>query len=112
MCFPNSIVLSVESKIKELKVAASNEKLKLAKPFNCPNCKVKTANMADLKMHLKTSHSKLDKRKRSIRKTAQILNENLSLLDISDKELTLEEHSEEKEETPEINCDWDPCGYK
>ena len=76
------------------------------KKFPCPHCKVKSSTVGDLKMHLKSSHSLITKKK-----NISTLNEDLSLLDvsISDQDKSLVELPSKKSF---INCDWDPCEYK
>ena len=92
------------------------DKTKVAKPFHCPNCKVKSATVGDLRMHMKSSHG----RKQISRKPMETLDEDTSLLmleDTDDSIVTLEENLIEKDDisvgaVPVIDCEWLPCDYK
>ena len=101
----------IDSFNTKVQIALGKPKIKINnkkehKKFPCPHCKVKSSTVGDLKMHLKSSHSFITKKKKSL-----TLNEDLSLLDesLSDKEETL---SVLPSKEPVIECDWDPCGYK
>ena len=79
------------------------------KPFNCPQCKVTASTVGDLRMHLKSSHTKITNR----RHNQMTLNEDLSLLDDEhDSTVTLDEQSDIIEKSKAIGCDWLPCDYK
>ena len=74
-----------------------------SKPFHFPECKVKSTTVADLRMHLKSSHSKTENKKRVKMNTKMILNEDLSLLNDSESSITtLDEHPEESVQPPVI----------
>ena len=76
----------------------------------CPHCKVKATTVADLKMHMKKSHSKANRNRLKQRTQA----EDLSLLDDSvvvNKMIKLEE-SEEISLNPQNICDWLPCYFQ
>ena len=97
---------------------AINQKSKVTKPFNCPQCKVKATTIGDLKKHVKTSHSKLFTNDKVSSKYSAMMNEDLSILDTTDNSIviTLDENADEKpaiecDDKPAIDCDWDPCNY-
>ena len=86
------------------------QKTNVSKPFHCPHCKVKSSTVGDLRMHLKSSHSKIDNRKPH----RIILNEDMSLLDDSNDgpvAITLDELPQVIPDKPTIDCDWLPCDY-
>ena len=78
------------------------------KPFGCPNCKVKSSTVADLRKHMKTSH-------KIKTKNTKILNEDTSILDDSlDKSncIILEEDSTPIPVIPENSCGWLNCDFE
>ena len=80
------------------------------KPFHCPQCKVKSTTVADLKMHLKSSHSNVIRRNQLVRKVKKNLNENLSLLDVSEHSIaTLDEHPHETPQPSNLILEFDEC---
>ena len=82
---------------------AINLKPKGSKPFHCPECKVKTTTIGDLKKHVKSSHSKNVVGTQPRRKFTSTMNEDLSLLnDTKNSVITLDENSEEIVETKKI----------
>ena len=46
-----------------------------SKPFHCPQCKVKSSTVADLRKHIKSSHSKTETKYKVIKKSKRILDE-------------------------------------
>ena len=80
------------------------------KPFHCPQCKVKSTTVADLKMHMKSSHSNVIRRNQLVRKVKKNLNENLSLLDVSEHSIaTLDEHPHETPQPSNLILEFDEC---
>ena len=61
--------------------STTNLKSSSSKPFNCPHCRVKASTVGDLRMHLKSSHSSITKKKPA--RMIKTLNEDTSLLDDS-----------------------------
>ena len=62
------------------------------KPFHCPHCKVRNATVADLRMHMKSSHSKIKSKRFLENNSIKTLNEDTSLLNDSDSSIvTLDE---------------------
>ena len=70
---------------------AIKKKDKMSKPFQCPHCKVKNSTVADLRMHVKSSHSmKIQNGKKET-----IMYEDISILSESETSMhALEDHSE------------------
>ena len=96
----NSDVRSVLGKSKQA------TKVIKSKPFNCPHCKVKLTTIADLKMHIKSSHSKVVMKNQVKQKNNRIMDEGTSLLNDTDTNmLSLEEHPEDYRETDKVDCD-------
>ena len=67
-----------------------------SKKFNCTQCKVKSSTLGDLRMHLKSSHSAITKKKISVK--SLVLDEDLTLSEESsaDKDDTVNELHPEK----------------
>ena len=88
------------SNVQEILGKSKTPKIKNTKPFQCPQCKVKPTTVGDLKMHMKSSHSK----KQIGQNVKQIMNEDISIIslldDTCDSFVTLDEHSEEKDAIP------------
>ena len=77
-----------------------------SKPFHCPECKVKATTVGNLRMHLKSSHSKTENKKKETKKTRSIMHEDLSLInDAGNSSITLDEQSEEFIEPPSIQIE-------
>ena len=92
------------------------QKSKGAKPFGCPHCKVKSATVGDLKMHLKHSHTSLSSRKSNKKsKRQKTLNEDTSILDDSMNDsdiISLEESIRKSPDKTVFNCNLIPCDFK
>ena len=85
------------SNVQEMLGNNKAAKIKTSKPFQCPQCKVKSTTVGDLKMHMKASHSK----KQISYHVKQIMNEDISLLDDTQESIvTLDELSEVKGTAP------------
>ena len=80
------------------------QKARGKKPFHCPQCKVKSPTVADLKMHMKSSHSRLVNRSQLHKERTEIMNEDSSLLDETDNDII--DLDELSVENPPIACDW------
>ena len=82
------------SNVKEMlgqKKTALNPRTRSAKPFNCPECNVRSTTVADLKMHMKSSHSRITQKNKS--KIKAVIHEDLSLIeDMENSVITLEEN--------------------
>ena len=64
---------NVQKTFGTTKTAAIKKKTNGSKPFHCPRCKVKSSNVSDLKMHVKTSHSLKVVKQKSRKEVTQIL---------------------------------------
>ena len=74
-----------------------------SKPFHCPQCKVTSSTVADLRKHIKSSHSKTETKNKVIKKSKRILDEDLSLLNDTENSITiLDEQSEELVKKTEV----------
>ena len=107
-----SAIESVNRNIKEV-LGSGNIVKQKSKPFDCPNCKVKSSTLADLRMHLKSSHSKISKKKLSHNK--KILDEDSSLLSDSMDSFSsnnLDEREKSSPEKPSLSCDWLLCEFE
>ena len=87
------------------------------KKFPCPQCRVKSSTVADLRKHMKCSHSQLRsiKRSKKSKRTVKILNEDDSLLDDSGDDsviIPIEDKMKIQPEKPVMNCDWMSCDFK
>ena len=98
-----------------IKEALSNKELEVPKQVNCPQCEVRKTTKAELKVHMKTCHTKPSLSSPQ-NKIPKILNENVSLHDISDQEM---EKLDEEKIMPLLEdaiscdlCDFDPKSIK
>ena len=80
---------------------------KAVKNFKCPQCEVKTIKNSDLKVHMKTCHTKPGINSPPRNKVPKILNEDISLLDESVmKGIDMDEIPEEDKV-----CEWLTCDF-
>ena len=89
----------------------SKQKSQTKKPFSCPNCKVKSSTVADLRMHMKMKHTLSG---RNQIQNLTVLNEDISILDDSlddSTKVTIEETTNIPEKAA-LKCDWKPCDFK
>ena len=94
----------------EIKESLSNkESSKIEKVFNCPQCEIESCSKADLKMHIKSCHTKPSISSPPKHKIPRVFQEDLSISAVDEDEilaLDLEETQEEQH-----GCDWESCGY-
>ena len=110
----NSNVKEMFGKRMKVKQKSQNKK------FPCPQCRVKSSTVADLRMHMKSSHSQLSitnssKNNKKSKRSCKILIEDDSLLDDSEEDsiiIPLEEKTEMQPEKPDFDCDWLSCDFK
>ena len=82
-------ITNFNSKVKEHLGPKKSLKIKANKPYNCPQCNTVTKTQGDLKVHLKTCHSKPSINYPKRNKLLKILNEDTSIID-DEKSLEVE----------------------
>ena len=94
----------------EIKESLSNkESSKIEKAFNCPQCEIESCSKADLKVHIKSCHTKPSLSSPPKNKVPRVLQEDLSISAIDEHEILALELEETQEE--QHGCDWESCGY-
>ena len=84
------------------------------KSQNCPQCPFKSTSNSNLKVHMKSCHTKPGICSPQRNKVPKILDEDISLLDESEiKAIEYEEIPENCKITEmEVECEWISCGFK
>ena len=88
-------IVNFNSHVKEQLGPKKSLKMKSIKPYGCPQCNVKTKTPSDLKVHMKSCHSKLGINSPKRNKIMRVLNEDISIVTV-DKDLEHESVSNTK----------------
>ena len=75
-------IVNFNSHVKEQLGPKKSLKMKSIKPYSCPQCNVKTKTPSDLKVHMKSCHSKPSINSPKRNKIMRVLNEDISIVTV------------------------------
>ena len=75
-------IVNFNSHVKEQLGPKKSLKMKSIKPYGCPQCNVKTKTPSDLKVHMKSCHSKPSINSPKRNKIMRVLNEDISIVTV------------------------------